>query len=129
SAGAVGGGTFRVGTSLRRLVKDPSGAVISHARVVVRNEETGSSQDTTTDASGHYRFDNVQAGNSALFVNAPGFQRFELTNFYLGAGRNNEIDATLNVGTAAETVTVNVDADGSKRRHPVPWYWVERQNK
>src|SRR5437016_13365692 len=94
SAGGVGGGTFRVGTSLRGLVKDPSGAVISHARVVVRNEETGSSQDTTTDASEHYRFDNVQAGNSALFVNAPGFQRFELTNFYLGVGRNNEIDAT-----------------------------------
>jgi hypothetical protein len=91
---------------LRGLVKDPSGAVISHARVVVRNEETGRSQDTTTDASGHYRFDNVQAGNSALFVNAPGFQRFELTNFYLGVGRNNEIDATLNVGTATETVEV-----------------------
>ena len=110
SAGGGGGGTFRVGTSLRGLVKDPSGAVISHARVVVRNEETGSSQDTTTDASGHYRFDNVQAGNSALFVNAPGFQRFELTNFYLGVGRNNEIDATLNVGTASETVEVQGQA-------------------
>src|SRR5208337_2998367 len=45
--------------------------------------------------------------NSALFVTAPGFQRFNLTNVYVGIGRTNQIDATLNVGTASETVEVN----------------------
>jgi hypothetical protein len=48
----------------------------------------------------------LQAGNSALFVNAPGFQRFNLTNVYLGIGRTNEIDATLSVGASSETVEV-----------------------
>src|ERR1700685_1038390 len=47
-----------------------------------------------------------KAGNSALFANAPGFQRFNLTNVYLGIGRTNQIDATLNVGSASETVEV-----------------------
>jgi hypothetical protein len=64
------------------------------------------SQVTTTDARGHYRFNDLQAGNSALFVNAPGFQRFNLSNVYLGIGRTNEIDGTLNVGAASETVEV-----------------------
>jgi hypothetical protein len=93
-------------TSLSGLVKDPSGAAVSGARVTVRNEETGSSQVATTDAQGRYRFNDLQAGNSALFVTSPGFQRFNLSNIYLGIGRNNEIDATLNIGQMAETVEV-----------------------
>jgi hypothetical protein len=93
-------------TSLEGVAKDPSGAVLANARVTVRNEETGSSQVTTTDARGHYRFNDLQPGNSALFVSAPGFQRFNLSNVYIGIGRTNEIDATLNVGTSSETVEV-----------------------
>jgi hypothetical protein len=113
SGGGVGGGIFRVGnatTSLEGVVKDPSGATVSGAHVTVRNEETGVSQVSTTDARGHYRFNDLQAGNSALFVNAPGFQRFNLTNVYLGVGRTNEIDATLNLGGANETVEVQGSA-------------------
>jgi carboxypeptidase family protein len=110
SAGGVGAGKFGVSnatTSLSGVVKDPSGAMVSGARVTVRYEETGGSQVTTTDAGGHYHFNDLQAGNAALFVSAPGFQRFNLTNVYLGIGRTNEIDATLNIGTSSETVEVN----------------------
>jgi hypothetical protein len=93
-------------TSLEGLVKDPSGAAVSGARVTVRNEETGVAQVAVSDSRGHYRFNDLQAGNAALFVNSPGFQRFNLTNVYLGIGRTNEIDATLNVGASSETVEV-----------------------
>ncbi len=113
SGGGVGGGLFRVGnatTSLQGVVKDPSGATVSGAHVTVRNEETGVSQVSTTDARGHYRFNDLQAGNSALFVNAPGFQSFNLTNVYLGVGRTNEIDATLNLGSVNESVEVQASA-------------------
>jgi len=54
-----------------------------------------------------YRFDNIQAGNSALFVDSPGFRRFQLTSFYLGTDRMNEIDARLEVGSTSDTVTVS----------------------
>ena len=107
--GGVGGGMFRVGngtTGLSGVVKDPSGAIVSGAHVTVRNEETGVSQVTTTDREGRYSFTDIQPGNSALFVNAPGFQRFNLTNVYLGVGRTNQIDATLNIGMANEMVDV-----------------------
>ena len=93
-------------TSLYGFVKDPSGAIVSGARVTVRNDETGAAQVTTTNAQGRYSFNDIQAGNSALFVSATGFQAFNLTNIYLGIGRNNEIDATLNIGAATETVQV-----------------------
>ncbi|HEV2716709.1 MAG TPA: carboxypeptidase regulatory-like domain-containing protein, partial [Terriglobales bacterium] len=116
SGGGTVGGIFRAGpvlTSLQGTVKDPAGAIIPRAQVTVRNEETGASQVTTTDASGHYSFSNVQAGNSALFVSSPGFKRYELSNFYLGVGRTNEIDATLEVGSATETVEVQAAASAT----------------
>lgn len=99
-------GSVHATTSLYGIVKDPSGAVVPGAQITVRNEETGGAQVATTDAQGRYRFPDVQAGNSAVFVTATGFQRFNLANIYLGIGRNNEIDATLNVGAANETVEV-----------------------
>lgn len=109
SGGGIGGGVYRPSnatTGLEGVVKDPSGAIVRGAQVTVRNEETGVSQVTATNAQGRYSFPNIQAGNSAVFVTAPGFQRFNLSNIYLGIGRNNEVDATLNIGAAAETVEV-----------------------
>jgi hypothetical protein len=91
---------------LQGTVKDPSGAPLSGAQVTVRNEETGASQTTTSDANGNYHFYNVAAGNSALFVDSPGFKSFNLSNIYLGGGRTNEIHANLQLATAAETVEV-----------------------
>ncbi len=107
---ALAPGASNATTSLEGLVKDPSGAAVSGARVTIRNEETGVAQVATSDSRGHYRFNDLQAGNAALFVNAPGFQRFNLTNIYLGVGRTNQIDATLNLGTASETVEVQAAA-------------------
>jgi len=107
SAPSVGTGSAGVMTGLQGFVRDASGAAVSNARVTVRNEETGASQNATTNAQGIYRFDNIQGGNSALFVDSPGFRRFQLTSFYLGVDRMNEIDARLEVGGASQTVTVN----------------------
>jgi hypothetical protein len=94
-------------TSLEGVATDISGAVVAGARVTVRNEETGISQTTTTDRKGHYSFSDVQAGNSALSIAQTGYQRFDLTNIYLGVGRNNEIVARLQVAAANEAVEVN----------------------
>jgi hypothetical protein len=91
---------------LEGVVKDPAGAVIPGATVTIRNEDSGQSQSTTTDARGMYRFFNLAPGNSALFVQSNGFRRFNLSNVYLGVGRMNEINATLEVGAASDTVEV-----------------------
>jgi hypothetical protein len=96
--------------SLRGVVTDLSGAVVAGAQVTVRNEQTGASQSTTTDARGIYQFYNVPTGNSALFVNSPGFKAFNLSNFFVGAGRSNEINARLEVGASSETVEVMAQA-------------------
>lgn len=92
--------------SLRGLVTDSSGAVVAGANVIVRNESTGESQSAVTSAQGIYSFKSVRAGNSMLSVDSPGFQRFQMSNIYLGNLRTNEINARLNVGTTSEMVEV-----------------------
>jgi hypothetical protein len=49
-------GASNATTSLEGLVKDPSGAAVSGARVTIRNEETGVAQVATSDSRGHYHF-------------------------------------------------------------------------
>ena len=113
SGGGMAGGEFALApgsAGLQGMVKDPSGAPVAGAAVTLRNEDSGQSRSATTDARGIYRFFNLSPGNSALFVQANGFQRFNLSNVYLGVGRINEINATLNVGTSTETVEITAGA-------------------
>jgi len=109
SGGGVGSGAgFGPGMGgLQGVIKDASGAVVPGATVTVRNEDSGQSQSTTTDARGVYRFYNLPPGNAALFVQARGFKRFDFSNAYLGVGRRNEINATLEPGGATETIEVS----------------------
>lgn len=106
----VGGGVgaaFTPGAAgLHGTVTDATGAVIPGARITLRNEASGTSQSTMADARGYYVFSNVPAGNSMLTVEAPGFQRYQLSNMFLGVGRSNEINAQLNVASSSEMVMV-----------------------
>lgn len=100
----IAGGVFGPG-SLNGLVTDPSGAVVPNASVTVRNRTTGRSQTTRTNTNGQYSFRYVEPGNAALSVDSPGF-RTSVTEFYADQARGNRVDATLNVGSVAETVEV-----------------------
>jgi hypothetical protein len=107
-ANLASGAAFEGPTAnLEGIVKDQSGSPIPGATVTARNEENGVSRTTTSDSRGHYLFNSVPAGNSSISVSSQGFNPFNLTNFYLGVGRTNEIDATLNVGSVNETVAVS----------------------
>jgi len=97
-------------TSLQGIVTDMSGASVPGARVTIRNEETGVSQISASDTQGHFHFSDIQAGNSGLFVSAPGYKVYNLTNVYLGIGRTNEINARLEVGSTTTTVEVTAAA-------------------
>jgi len=103
-ASSVGSG------SLRGIVTDPSGAVVPGVVVTVRNDSTGETQTSTTNAQGIYTFNNVRAGNSMITVTSPGFKTFQLSNVYLGNQRSNQINARLDLASVAETVEVSAAA-------------------
>lgn len=95
-AGQVGG-----------IVVDPNGAVVAGARVTIVNKQTGATQNTTSDAGGHWIVSNVQAGPTTVRIDSSGFKSVqqELTN----NGRAVHLGTTLELGTVSETVTVTSD--------------------
>jgi len=118
--GVLGGGT----SGVEGYVRDQSGAVIPNARLTLTNNANGSSQTLHADSNGHYRFDNAQAGDSTLTVEAPGF--FTTRNgLNVFAGKMTRMRPTLTVGNATESVAVNAAevADAGPKR------WMEEEQQ
>ncbi len=77
-------------------VKDPSGAVISDATVVVRNSDLKLRKLLQTDARGETVLV-VPPGRHAVIVNASGFSE-KTTHVDVAAGRNSAVNVVLPVG-------------------------------
>jgi hypothetical protein len=95
--------------SISGFVKDPSGATVPGAKVVVNNR-TGIERQTTTNESGYYTITNIPPGLYNLSVEAAGFKKFESTANKLDPSSNLALDAVLTVGATNETVEVTASA-------------------
>jgi hypothetical protein len=91
-------------------VKDTSGAAVPGAQVTATNVETQFSRSTTSDVDGQYALRLLPLGNYRIDVTLDGFKNFTQTGIVLDVGRNARIDATIEPGGVAETISVVADA-------------------
>lgn len=91
-------------------VADPAGAVIATAGVEARNTETGATYPVATSTTGNYTIAQLPAGTYELTVTVPGFKKFIRPGLIIQAAQTIRVDATLEVGNATESVTVNAEA-------------------
>ncbi|MBV9436873.1 MAG: carboxypeptidase regulatory-like domain-containing protein [Acidobacteria bacterium] len=91
------------------FVKDPTGATLPNAKVVVRNN-SGLERSATTNDSGLYTITNVPSGLYTVSVEAAGFERFQSTNNKLDPSSTLVVDAQLAVGQVSQTVEVSANA-------------------
>jgi hypothetical protein len=87
-------------------VKDASSAVLPGVQVRVTNVGTNDVQTVTTDATGSYRVGNLPVGSYAVSFTKNGFKTLDRKGLTLLISQVAEIDATLQVGGATETVEV-----------------------
>ncbi len=99
-----------VGT-ITGFVKDPSGAVVPSAKVVIRSEATGEEHSVTSDSSGHYTVPSLVPGLYTMTAEAPGFKQFISKQNKLEANSTIELDGNLQVGQTTETVEVSASAE------------------
>lgn len=97
--------TFR-GTILG-TVTDPSGAVISGARVVVRNTATGLERATQTSADGTYNLPELPIGSYTVTISQSGFQTFTVRDVQVNVAGERRVDASLRTGQVSQTVEVS----------------------
>jgi outer membrane receptor protein involved in Fe transport len=93
-------------TALNGTVTDPSGAVVSDAKVALRNTDTGFVRQTTTTSAGFYSLTGLPVGEYEIKVSASGFKTAEKSAVNLTVGRVSTFDISLDIGTSSETVTV-----------------------
>jgi len=90
-------------------VKDPSGASVPNANVVMTSPDLVGTKAVQTDSAGYYRFANLPPGSYTLTVTATGFAT-EKRNLIIEVGHLPTVDVTLEVGKTSTVVEVTGEA-------------------
>ena len=92
--------------ALAGTVTDQTGAVVSGATVVVKNEETGQEFNTTTTGNGTFNVPALNTGTYSVTVTAQGFKKAIAAQVKVAVGTPSSVNIELEVGQVSDTVTV-----------------------
>jgi hypothetical protein len=96
---------------LSGVVTDPSGAIVAGADIKVYSESGGMVATSASDGQGKYEVGDLPAGNYRVVISRLGFKSVDLQNVSLGGGRERSQNVGLQIGSSAQTVTVEATAD------------------
>jgi hypothetical protein len=96
--------------SLTGTVQDPSGAVVSGAKVEAAEATTGVASVATTDTSGIYRFTTLLPGTYKVTISASGFATQETPGVRVAGNEVARVNAELKLANATQNVTVTTEA-------------------
>src|SRR3984885_2913913 len=104
--------------SLSGVVTDPSGAVVSGAAVTVVEVTTSAAYKTTTNHQGSYRVSFLKPGEYIVHVQKAGFEEYKTATIPLVLNQEAVVDATLQVGSESEAITVNAQGTALNDTNP-----------
>ena len=91
---------------IRGVVVDPSGAVVTQAKVTLKNVETGASREQRVTDEGRFVFGLLNIGTYEVRAEAPGFRAI-LTQALVRTAEITSVQLNLEVGAVTETVNVS----------------------
>ncbi|HEY6849879.1 MAG TPA: carboxypeptidase-like regulatory domain-containing protein [Terracidiphilus sp.] len=98
--------------SLSGVVQDPTGAIVSNAKVTLQNTASGAVRSSQSNSSGAFTFSAVSSGDYKLTVQETGFKQLVQSAIHLNPGDSLALpNLRLAIGEATDTVTV--DAGGA----------------
>ena len=97
-------------------VRDPQGAAVPKAEVMIVEEKTGATRTVTANDDGFYSAPSLPAGIYSVSSAPAGFKKTVKTNVQLHVSQNLTINLDLQVGDVTETVTVTSEAAGVELR-------------
>ncbi|HEY6341713.1 MAG TPA: TonB-dependent receptor [Bryobacteraceae bacterium] len=95
-------------------ISDPAGAVIANAAVEAKSTATDAVYPAASSGTGNYTIAQLPAGSYDLTVTVTGFKKFVRTGLTVQVAGTLRVDATMEVGTATESVTITAEAPALK---------------
>jgi hypothetical protein len=92
--------------ALEGTVTDPNGAVLSGARVTVKNNATSGEVTTTANERGYFNFQNLEAGVYTVTVQQSGFNKYVAKDVNVKVGAVTPLTIALQVGAQEQLVEV-----------------------
>ena len=103
----AGSATAQVSSaSVNGVIRDPKGAVIPGATIVLTSVDTSVEHTSVSNGSGDYVFLDITPGRYTVTASAPGFNPQKVSEFVLAVSQIATFDFNLNVGTQTQVVTV-----------------------
>ncbi len=90
-------------------VVDQSKAPVPGAKVTVKNQNTGLTRNTVTDASGIYNAPELPLGTYTVTVEMQGFQPVSVPNLQVNVAAERRVDVTLSPSTVVSQVEVHAE--------------------
>jgi hypothetical protein len=100
----------RTSATVSGTVKDPGGAVVQGATVIIKNVDTGLQRRLSTDASGFYRADGVPLGQYEVRAEHEGFNAEVRSGLTLTVAQDAVVDFNLTVGSIQAEVVITGEA-------------------
>jgi hypothetical protein len=95
--------------TLKGVVTDAGGKLVTGAPVEAKNENTGQTRSGVTDDRGAFVMPELPPGPYTVSVSASGFKIFQQNDLQLKVGQTTELNVQLEVGGANEVVLVTAD--------------------
>lgn len=88
------------------VVTDPSGAVVTGAKVTIKDVDRGTTLVTATDSEGGYVASPLKIGRYTITIEKSGFQKTVLGPITVDVQERPAVNAKLKVGSVSETVVI-----------------------
>lgn len=92
--------------AIEGTVTDPQQAVVVNASVTARNTDTNLSRTVTTGEDGNFSIRQLPPGNYEVTISGASFKKSVYKDVQVAVGQNAALDAQLQIGGAAEEVTI-----------------------
>src|SRR5262247_1654778 len=92
--------------ALEGTITDPNGAVLSGARVIVKNNATSAEVTTTANERGYFNVQNLEAGTYTVTVQQSGFNKYVAKDVNVKVGAVTPLAVALQVGAQEQIVEI-----------------------
>jgi hypothetical protein len=96
---------FRAG--VQGTISDSAGALVPDAKIVLKDTETGKTQEVTSNAEGFYRITGLAPGKYELSVEKDGYKKSIAQNLSVSAEVIQGMDVILEIGEVTATVVIS----------------------